>query len=315
MPTGDAAELQKPPSHRCNPSPPLFQPAPSCICRLNGGARLEPGVGATGILLWQSAACHGGGWFLTFTPGLCRREHTGDPGTSGAHLQTPAIHASSMDVSSPEYQPPNMAGKSLVAQWADLPVEPSRKSSHPAGSSGSSKATGVMDVPDEILEAILVHAVRGHGDLRTISGTCRRWHSFSQLDCTWKRMTIRGWGHRADIVQVPIDKETNSDWKEYYKARLQTHIPELNYLRFQDQMTVSIRSILINWLLAVIDELQEDSEAAYLPTAHHQTVAYLDRYCASLNQVIETSELQMIGAACAVMALHVGKSVMVLPTP
>jgi hypothetical protein len=220
-----------------------------------------------------------------------------------------------MDVSSPEYQPPNMAGKSLVAQWADLPVEPSRKSSHPAGSSGSSKATGVMDVPDEILEAILVHAVRGHGDLRTISGTCRRWHSFSQLDCTWKRMTIRGWGHRADIVQVPIDKETNSDWKEYYKARLQTHIPELNYLRFQDQMTVSIRSILINWLLAVIDELQEDSEAAYLPTAHHQTVAYLDRYCASLNQVIETSELQMIGAACAVMALHVGKSVMVLPTP
>lgn len=241
---------------------------------------------------------------------MCRRQHAGDPSTSGAHLlHTPAVHASSKDASSPDYLSSYQASTSLVTQWVDHSVEPSRKSLHPEGPAGSSKATGVIDVPDEILEAILVHAVRGHGDLRTIAGTCRRWHAFSQLDCTWKRMTIRGWGHRADIVQVPIDKETNFDWKEYYKARLQTHIPELNYLRFQDQMTVSIRSILINWLLAVIDELQEDSEAAYLPAAHHQTVAYLDRYCASLNQVIETSELQMIGAACAVMALHVGKSV------
>jgi hypothetical protein len=30
-------------------------------------------------------------------------------------------------------------------------------------------------------------------------------------------------------------------WKEYYKRRLDTHLPELSYMRHQQQMTVSIR--------------------------------------------------------------------------
>lgn len=62
-------------------------------------------------------------------------------------------------------------------------------------------------------------------------------------------------------------------------------------------------SILINWLLAVIDEFQHEDDA-FFPGVHHQTVATFDQYCSSVRSSIQTSELQMIGAACAVMALH-----------
>jgi hypothetical protein len=67
-------------------------------------------------------------------------------------------------------------------------------------------------------------------------------------------------------------------------------------------------SILINWLLAVIDEFQHDDDA-FFPGVHHQTVATFDQYCSSVRTSIQTSELQMIGAACAVMALHTGYTV------
>ena len=62
-------------------------------------------------------------------------------------------------------------------------------------------------------------------------------------------------------------------------------------------------SILINWLLAVIDEFQQEDEA-FFPGVHHQTVATFDQYCSSVRTSIQTNELQMIGAACVVMALH-----------
>jgi hypothetical protein len=64
------------------------------------------------------------------------------------------------------------------------------------------------------------------------------------------------------------------------------------------------RSILINWLLAVIDEFQQDDDIIFLPLAHHQTVALFDRYCSEMKGVVQTNELQMIGAACAVIAMN-----------
>ena len=39
------------------------------------------------------------------------------------------------------------------------------------------------------------------------------------------------------------------------------------------------RSILINWLLAVIDEFQTEEDDGFYTGAHHQTVAILDHYC------------------------------------
>ena len=73
-------------------------------------------------------------------------------------------------------------------------------------------------------------------------------------------------------------------------------------------MWCECRSILINWLLAVIDEFQQD-EDAYVPGVHHQTVAIFDQFCSNIGTGIQTSELQTIGAACAVMALHTSYTV------
>ena len=99
----------------------------------------------------------------------------------------------------------------------------------------------VMQIPEELLEQILSCAVRGHADLRKISMTCRKWRAFSAQETQWKRLCIRGWGHRSDIIQVSLNKDVMMTWKEYYRRRLHSHLPELNYMRFQQQMTVSIR--------------------------------------------------------------------------
>ena len=96
-------------------------------------------------------------------------------------------------------------------------------------------------VPDEILELILGFAVRGHRDMRTLSLTCKRWQNFAQQDTAWKRLSIRGWGNRSDIIQIPIDKDCGLSWYTYYKTRLLSHSPELSYLKSQQHMTVSIR--------------------------------------------------------------------------
>ena len=67
----------------------------------------------------------------------------------------------------------------------------------------------------------------------------------------------------------------------------------------------SVRSILINWLLAVIDEFQQDDDVLFI---HHLTVTLFDRFCSQMKGMIQTSDLQMIGAACAVLALNSGQS-------
>ncbi len=166
--------------------------------------------------------------------------------------------------------------------------------------------TFMKEIPDEILDLILVFAVRGHQDMRTLALTCKRWLSFVQQDIAWKRLSIRGWGNRADIVLIPIEKDASISWFRYYQERILSHLPERSYMKSQQHLTVSIRAILINWLLAVVDEFQQQqsNEAMRLPLAHHQTVALFDSYCSNLPAIIQTSELQTIGAACAVLALH-----------
>jgi len=107
-------------------------------------------------------------------------------------------------------------------------------------SSGSSQRF-VQQIPEELLDQILSCSVRGHADLRKIALTCKKWLGFASQETQWKRLCIRGWGHRSDIIQVPLDKDFAMAWREYYKRRLHTHLPSLEYMRYQQQMTVSIR--------------------------------------------------------------------------
>ena len=162
----------------------------------------------------------------------------------------------------------------------------------------------MKEIPDEILDLVLVFAVRGHQDMRTLALTCKRWLSFVQQDIAWKRLSVRGWGNRNDIVLIPIEKDASTSWFRYYQERILSHLPDRCYMKIQQHLTVSIRAILINWLLAVVDEFQGTNESMRLPLAHHQTVALFDGYCSRIPDAIQTSELQTIGAACAVLALY-----------
>ena len=120
-----------------------------------------------------------------------------------------------------------------------------RKGHHADEESEASRSSScqhfVQQIPEELLDQILSCTVRGHADLRNIALTCKKWLAFATQETQWKRLCIRGWGHRSDIIQVPLDKDVMMAWKEYYKRRLDTHLPELSYMRHQQQMTVSIR--------------------------------------------------------------------------
>jgi hypothetical protein len=106
---------------------------------------------------------------------------------------------------------------------------------------GSSHQHLVQKIPEELLDQILSFAVRGHADLCKIALTSKKWLVFASQETQWKRLCIRGWGHRSDIIQVSLDKDLAMTWKEYYRRRLHTHLPEMSYMRVQQQMTVSIR--------------------------------------------------------------------------
>ena len=99
----------------------------------------------------------------------------------------------------------------------------------------------MREVPDEILDLILVFAVRGHLDMRALALTCKRWKQFAGQDINWKRLSVRGWGNRADIIQLPIEKDFAISWNSYYKNRILSQLPELCYMKCQQLMTVSIR--------------------------------------------------------------------------
>lgn len=92
----------------------------------------------------------------------------------------------------------------------------------------------------------------------------------------------------------------------FYKGTLLSHRPARDYMKRQQHLCASIRSILINWMLALVDE------SAVLPgssmfgrlQASHRSVSYLDRYCGAIDDNIPTTELQKLGGACVLLALH-----------
>ena len=97
-------------------------------------------------------------------------------------------------------------------------------------SRSSSSQHFVQQIPEELLDQILSCTVRGHADLRIIALTCKKWLLFASQETQWKRLCIRGWGHRSDIIQVPLEKDSWMAWKDYYRRRLNTHLPALSVL-------------------------------------------------------------------------------------
>lgn len=111
-------------------------------------------------------------------------------------------------------------------------------------------------LPDDILEMVLLFAVRGHADISTNSRVCRRfeispffwiliairhrWRIFVNHENVWKRMCLRGWQNKDSVILTGFFKPRNKTWKQAYVSRLVgTH---LHFMIPQQFLSVSVRS-------------------------------------------------------------------------
>jgi hypothetical protein len=152
-------------------------------------------------------------------------------------------HSLCEQTQSPSFLSPSRCWESVPSSHYHRTLRHNNKMDHPPSPSLPSGSHSFMrEAPDEILEIILLYSVRGHCDLRRLALTCKRWRNFSQEDQPWKRLFVRAWGNRSDIVQVPIKKDVVPTlWRDYYISRIRSHLSGVNYMIRQQHITVSIR--------------------------------------------------------------------------
>ncbi len=156
-----------------------------------------------------------------------------------------------------------------------------------------------MTLPDEILEQILNGALSGHRDTKTMSLVCRKFRRVMLSDQTWRRLCVRGWGHRSDIVTLALRKEASMSWLQYYKDRLLCSAPTGRYLIKQHQITASLRSILVNWMFHFLDQLSD----TYPDSVRSEAVLIFDIYCGTRLTDISPNEFKRLATACGVIAM------------
>ncbi len=72
------------------------------------------------------------------------------------------------------------------------------------------------------------------------------------------------------------------------------HLPKFNYMTKQPDITFSMRSILVDWLVEVSEEYKLHNETIYL------AVNYVDRFLSFMS--VQRAKLQLVGTACMFIA-------------
>ncbi len=81
-------------------------------------------------------------------------------------------------------------------------------------------------------------------------------------------------------------------------------LPSKHHFLFNDQLNITRRSIVINWMLAVVDESYIHFYSIFKRIqTHHRCVSFFDRYCCNVNGKLKVNNLQKLGAACVLLAL------------
>lgn len=70
--------------------------------------------------------------------------------------------------------------------------------------------------------------------------------------------------------------------------------PKLSYMKKQQDITNSMRSILVDWLVEVSEEYKLHRETLFL------AVNYIDRFLSQMS--VQRSKLQLVGAASMFLA-------------
>ncbi len=90
----------------------------------------------------------------------------------------------------------------------------------------------------------------------------------------------------------------------FYKRKILSLSPGGDYLKRQQHVTTSIRAPIINWMLSLVEEAKKDFRTFVLMQASHRCVSYFDRFLGAVTTNIAFEELQRVGGACVLLALH-----------
>ena len=74
--------------------------------------------------------------------------------------------------------------------------------------------------------------------------------------------------------------------------------PAVDYMDKQPHINIEVRSVLVDWLVEVVDECQ------YTRPTLHMTIAYVDRFL-SLFILPSCNILQLLGITCLLIAAYV----------
>lgn len=100
--------------------------------------------------------------------------------------------------------------------------------------------------------------------------------------------------HQNLTVDIFSEPEYFQDIYQYLKESELKHMPKWNYMTKQTDITHTMRSILVDWLVEVGEEYKLQTETLFL------AVSYVDRFLSFM--AVQRSKLQLVGTACMFIA-------------
>merc|ERR550519_777318 len=113
------------------------------------------------------------------------------------------------------------------------------------------------------------------------------------LDTSHQRVPENGEDIEA-TAEISLFPEYEQDIYHYLKDTETKHMPKWNYMGKQPDITFSMRTILVDWLIEVAEEYKLQQETLYL------AVSYIDRFLSVMS--VQRAKLQLVGAACMFIA-------------
>ncbi|PSN53589.1 G2/mitotic-specific cyclin-A [Blattella germanica] len=98
----------------------------------------------------------------------------------------------------------------------------------------------------------------------------------------------------SEIVKPKEKDEYKEEIYQYLRQREVRHRPKFGYMKKQPDITYSMRTILVDWLVEVAEEYKLQTETLYL------AVSYIDRFLSFMSVV--RAKLQLVGTAAMFVA-------------
>lgn len=98
----------------------------------------------------------------------------------------------------------------------------------------------------------------------------------------------------SELRELESNVEYAQDIYGYLRTKELKYLPRANYMQKQPDITSSMRTILVDWLVEVADEYNLHTETLFL------AVSYVDRFLSSMS--VLRNKLQLVGTASLLIA-------------